>query len=81
MSKNTKETNSEIPDEEKESKEASVPLSEEFQARTLDHLKGASKHELNFVSDQVNEHRDKLREKEETEKPVSMDDYKSVMKD
>ena len=62
-------------EETEEADNQPVPLSEEFQARTLAHLKGANKHELRFVRDQVGEHEDALRAKEEEENPVSITDY------
>lgn len=61
----------------KSDKSTSVPLSEEFQARTLDHLKGASKDELNFVNDQVNKRRDEIYKSESSKEP-SIADYDNV---
>lgn len=57
-------------------KNQNVPLSEEFQARTMDHLKDASKDELAFVRDQVYKHEEEMR-KEESE-PTTMDEYDTV---
>ena len=51
-----------------------VPLSEEFQLRTLDHLKGASPEELSFVRDQVFKHEEAQRKAAEP----TMDDFNSA---
>ena len=63
------------PAAEPDEQSSKAPISEEFQMRTLDHLKGANKHELDFVRSQLNEHEQKLREQDESDKPVSITDY------
>jgi len=58
----------EAPAEEKGS--MSVPISEEFQARTLDHLGSANEDELKFVQDQVFKHLEKVRQKAEKKREL-----------
>lgn len=71
---NKEKTENETTEDEESPETMSVPLSEEFQARTLDHLKGASKDELNFVHDQTNKHLDEIHKKE-SHQDVTIDDY------
>jgi len=63
------EAEAEAPAEEQGTM-SKAPISEEFQARTIDHLGGANEDELGFVRDQVFKHEEKLRQKKEKKREL-----------
>ncbi len=73
----TEEEVDETPDVKATEDESSedAPISEEFQHGIMSMIKGASKHELAFARQCINDCEDEQRKA--TEKPVSMDDYPS----